>query len=527
MLNLGKGRVLGCILTSVVLATGCSSGTNTGNVGNKTLIVDTTFAVSSMDPTLPGAGGGQTAHQLLLPVYETLVHQDAAHSPYLAQSYVASPDGLSVTFKLRHDVHFSDGTPMTSADVVFSIMRARYSTGGEAHTIDNLTATAPDPYTVLVTSSNPDVFITSQLSIDTVGIVNSKVVEANGGVDTPNEGTTDTAEAFLNQHSAGSGPYELVSADYKTQIEMKADPNYWGSKTAPVYTKIIFRNEASAAQLLDVQQGQDTMVLDLSPQQAASVDKSKVNVATAPSLEIFTLMLNVNRAVSTTTSNQMLRQAIRDAIDYKALLALAGSGSVQSPGMVPPGIPGAPGADQAQSRDINTAKTLVANSGVSNPTIVFEFQSDVMYYGLILSDIAQILQSNLKDVGITLNLLPEASAIVRPRWFAGKLQAYLQPLGANANDASGATHEFPGGVVSNWMGWKPGMDPASDAAVAKFNANTDPSQVAAVVLPQQVALVQYAAFIPLFISPYTLAASKSVGGLNIDSLGLIQFSKLT
>lgn len=528
MLKIAKGP-LGASLVGLLLVTvGCSFGTTTSTgPANKTLVVDTSFTFDSTDPA---TGGGTTGFLTESQLYDTLVRPNPTSSakldPLVAQSYVASPDGLSVTFTLRHDIHFSDGTALTSADVVFSLMRLKYMNGVNSTAMTGLTAAAPDPYTVVITAAKPDVFITSKMTFAPTGVLNSKVVQANGGNDATDAAKTDTATAFLSQNSAGSGPYVLVSEDPKVQIVLKSNPNYWGA-TKPVYSKVIIRNEAASAQVLDVQQGQNTIALDLSPQQAATVDTSKVKVISQPSLETLTLMLNANGAVSSATANLQVRQAVRYALDYKALVTLAGLGTVQASGMLPTGIPGSLPATQVTTRDLTKAKSLLAQSGVANPTFSLTYASDVSVVGLSLGDLAQLIQANLKDAGITITLNPTPNAILRPKWFANQLQAHLFPLGGNTLDASGQVKFIANGQVSKWMGWKSGLDPASDALATQILSNADPSQEASLITQEQTATNEFAVFIPIFLSPIEMVASKSIGGLNLNPLGISRFAALT
>ena len=526
-MNMTKSRLVVSLVGFLILSAACSSAGGSTAQTNKTLVVDNSFSITSLDPLV----GGRTLFTVLTAIYEPLVRANelnqAQLDPVLAQSYVASPDGLTLTFNLRHDVHFSDGTPMTSADVVFSLMRLKNMQGATANsTMGGLTATASDPYTVTITSDHPNVFIATMLSTPSAGIYNSKVVIANGGNDSPDAFKTDQASAFLNQHSAGSGPYELVSADFQSQIVLGADPKYWGSKK-PVYSKVILRNEVASAQLLDAQTGQNTIALDLSAQQAATVDKSKANVNTHPSLETYVLMMNANPAVSTTTANLKFRQAVTSAIDYKALVGLAGVGAVQAPGQLAPGIPGALTAAQDVTTDTAKASSLLAQSGVTNPAFVIEYPSDLTVSGLALGDAAQLIQANLKAVGITVTLQPEAEVIWRPRWYAGKIQAIVYPLGGTAVSAVAQAVYFPDGIVGNWEGWHAGMDPATDAAIAQIKANADPSKTATLFAQEQTAANNFAVFIPLFVTPYVAVASKSIGGLHQSSLGIILFWELT
>lgn len=521
MRNFSNAPRVASLLGLAILTAGCSLGTNSAGPANKTLVVNHSFDFYCCDPP---QGLGLAIPQM----YETLVRPDPDGKlvSLLAQSWVASSDGLSVTFKLRHDVHFSDGTPMTSADVVFTLMRVKYLNGVASTAMTGLVASAPDAYTVVVTSTTPNLFITSQMSNAGNGILNSKVVQANGGSDSPDAAKGDSATTFLNQKSAGSGPYVLDSFDANVQIVLKANPNYWGS-TKPAYSKAIIRNEAADTQFLDVQQGQNVLAMDLSPQQAATVDKSKVSVISRPSVHVLTLMLNAKPAVSPATSSLQLRQAVRYAIDYKAIVALGGLGTVQASGMVPIGIPGALPSNQVTSRDLAKAKSLVAQSGVADPTFTHTYASDVSIPGITTGDVAQLIQANLKDAGINLVLDPEANVTLRPKWFGGKLQAFLWPLGPEAFDASSASDTAANGHISKWMGWTTGLDPSSDALASQLLANTDPSKEASLISPEQAATNEFAVFIPLLITPYELVASKSVGGLNLNPLDQVIFVALT
>ncbi|WP_252407713.1 ABC transporter substrate-binding protein, partial [Escherichia coli] len=71
-------------------------------------------AINQQQPTLTLGGK----------IYESLLRYsfDLKPMPGLAQSWEVSPDGLKYTFKLFPNITFHDGKPMTSADVVFSVM---------------------------------------------------------------------------------------------------------------------------------------------------------------------------------------------------------------------------------------------------------------------------------------------------------------------------------------------------------------------------------------------------------------------
>src|SRR5215475_8418271 len=104
----------------LVVAAACGSG-QSGGTSNRTLVVDKSFDLKTADPQREFEfTGGPVDHAL----YDTLLTFKGGDVtkplPSVATSYSASSDAKTYTFPLRKDVKFSDGSPLTSADVVFS-----------------------------------------------------------------------------------------------------------------------------------------------------------------------------------------------------------------------------------------------------------------------------------------------------------------------------------------------------------------------------------------------------------------------
>ena len=102
----------------------------------------------------------------------------------MATGYRASNGAKTYTFTLRKDVHFSDGTPLTSKDVVFSFRRLVNLKGNPSFLLAGITTSRPTGnYTVVLKSKTPNPAIPVIVANTSLGIVNSKVVKANGGTD--------------------------------------------------------------------------------------------------------------------------------------------------------------------------------------------------------------------------------------------------------------------------------------------------------------------------------------------------------
>src|SRR5258708_2939873 len=475
---------------------GCSTGSTSTGQANKTLILETTFSRPGGDPAVVA---GNTGVQMVEQMYQTLLMVDDKDTtkldPYLAESYSVSPDGLSVTFKLRSDVHFSDGTPLTSADAVFSMNRLINIGGSFGSFVVDQTASAVDQYTVKVTSSHPDPSIAADWAIPTSGILNSKVAIANGGSSSKGASTADTLTPFLNQHSAGSGPYVLRSLEPSSLVVLTMSPNYWGTK--PVYTRLEFVNVPSSTQALDVQKNLSTDAFDLSPAQIQGLDTTKVTVRTLHSLEVFLIQLSADPKVSPNSANLNFRQAVRYGIDYQRLLQIAGYGSIQAQGILATGIPGALPANQIVKRDVAKARAHLGQSGLQNPSINLEFATDQTASGVPLADLAQSIQAALKEVGIEVKLVGEPYVTWIARWKDDKMQMMIKPAAGNSFDSSTAFNFAPGGVAGRFMGPQLGVDPTVDAAVEAARTARTEQERAPLMVKEQAAVNEEAFFIPL------------------------------
>jgi peptide/nickel transport system substrate-binding protein len=153
--------------------------------------------------------------------------------PWLAESWTPSADGLSWTLKLRRGVRFSDGSPFTSADVLFSL-KAAYdektgSSIGEALTVDGkpLVATATDDTTVVV--KFPAKFGPGVRLLDNLPVMSHARLEAALAAGTfakAWDATTPAAEM------CGLGPFVLKEYVPGVRLIFERNPHYWRTDAA-------------------------------------------------------------------------------------------------------------------------------------------------------------------------------------------------------------------------------------------------------------------------------------------------------
>ena len=117
----------------------------------------------------------------MFPVYDSLVRLDGKGNivPDLATSWEFSPDGKTITLKLRDGVKFSDGSDLTADVVVRSLRRVKTdpasTLAGQLRSFDAFEA--PDPKTVVLKLNNPDAAALLPLATSTGMIVSAKALD--------------------------------------------------------------------------------------------------------------------------------------------------------------------------------------------------------------------------------------------------------------------------------------------------------------------------------------------------------------
>lgn len=507
---------------SSVAGSGGSAAASATSSG--TLVVDTAFQLKTVDPGRMFEPTGLLIDHAMYATLLTFTGDDVKKPvPDLAESYTASKDGKVYTFKLRKNAVFSDGTPVTSADVVFSLNRVKNVKGNPSFLMDGITVTAPDANTVVLTSATPNPAIPFIVPNSALGILNSKAVKAAGGSDAAGADKSDTAEAALNKKSEGAGPYILDSYSTTTQVKMTANPKYWG--TAGKYQTIIVRNVQANVQKLNVLKGQSQIAVDLSPAQAQGLG-SNVQTISGASPNVFFLFTNNSATVSKVTSNPDFQEAVRYGVDYDSLVTLAGSGAVQANGIIPTMFLGALGAGTGVKRDVARAKAALAKSGLTNPTVKLSYPSDIQVNGLNFGDLAARVQANLKEVGITITLAPASVQTALDTYRGGKEEMGLWEWGPDYPDPGDYLNFLPGQVVGKRANWLAGQSPALEALGTKAAGTIDDATRVTQYTEIQKMMNTAGPIMPLIQPAQILVAANSVKNVKANALWLVDLSEL-
>jgi peptide/nickel transport system substrate-binding protein/oligopeptide transport system substrate-binding protein len=170
--------------------------------------------------------------------------------PQLASSYSLASDGLTWTFHLRPNLKFSDGTPLTSADVAYSINRALLPAtksvvgptylalikdsdklnAGKIPTIIGDSLLTPDPSTLVIIANKKAAYFLDALVYSTSYVVEKSVVEKYGA--------TWTDHLSDNSGQGGDGPFKVQAWTHGTNITFVPNPNYYGPQ--PQVQKLVY-----------------------------------------------------------------------------------------------------------------------------------------------------------------------------------------------------------------------------------------------------------------------------------------------
>ena len=482
-----------------------------------TLVVDTSFVVQTIDPARMFEPTSQIAVKGMYDTLLTFRGGDTTPRPWIARSWRVSADAKTFTFNLRRNVRFSDGTPLTSADVVFSYRRLINLKGSPSFLLAGVRVSAPNAYTVVLRSSKPNPALLRIVPNPSLGIVNSKVVKANGGTDAVGADKTDKAEPYLLANSAGSGPYVLKSYSNKTQIVLDASPSFWGPK--PAFQTVVIRNMPAATQLLNVQRGTNEVALDLSAQQASTLrGKSGLRVVTDASANLFNIDINTDPKISPVAANKDIQTAIRYALDYPSFVKLSGPGAVQAPGMIPTRFLGHLPPSAAVKRSLPKARAAVRRSGIQDPKITLTYPSELTVNGVSFATLAQKTKANLEEVGIEVELVGKPVNAFLETYAAGKhemSQSYWGPDYPDPNDYLVFT---PGGLAANRVNWGAGDDKALAALAKRAERTVNDARRAGLFRTIGRIMNQRAPFYPLFQPAQAIVSS---GNLTNATLGVI------
>jgi peptide/nickel transport system substrate-binding protein len=321
------------------------------------LTIGTTADVVNYNPLV---GNSRTDSWVTDLMYPKLTQMDATGKriPYLATEWSYSEDGRTATAKLRDDMKWSDGKPVTASDVVFSVTAVQKEkfgvVAGLITALDE--AEAVSPTEVRFKLSRPD-----GTFLDNVGFWLPVVPEHVFS-------KAPSVQKFANDKDwVSAGPFKLTKVERGQRYIMDRVDDFGPGK--PTVKQVVFRVFPDVnTEVLALRNGEIDMIGNVLPPATATELKSDaaVKLQEIPSLGWAHLQYNTKRKP---LDDVRVRQALAHAVDYEAIrnIALKGFAKSSNSSVLTPSLP--QWTDQASKEyafDPEQSKKLLAEAGQTN-----------------------------------------------------------------------------------------------------------------------------------------------------------------
>jgi peptide/nickel transport system substrate-binding protein len=432
--------VTGLVTAALLLVTGCTAGPGHSGSGAGPLRVSAITTgpfTRQFNPLLSATGSLQANGYAVLTIYEQLMlenYSTGTLQPWLASSFAWSKDGRSLTLHIRPNVKWSDGTPLTAADVAFTFDLIKKYEALNSQSLPLAGATAPSPDTAVITFDEP---------------AYQQVWWRNPIV--PQHVFAKVADPvkYTNPNPVGSGPYMLSSFSAQV-ISLKKNPYYWQTGKPAVKDVQYLAYDSDSSAIAALQAGEVDWISPAitDPQSVVSRGGSKIGYWSTPQ-NAGVVFLLPNSAVYP-TSDPALRQAISAALDRKAI-SQVGLGGINPPAESPVGLnPGSKGeldliapqykslrygaADPAKARNILTAAGYRAGGNGSfttprgkplNVTLMVPTSSA---FGNMVGA-AQVIVKQLGAAGIKVTIKNESPTAWRDDINTGNYELSMRSIG--------------------------------------------------------------------------------------------------
>ena len=403
MRNLRHRGAIALGLAGVLLGTAaCGGSGDSGDSGDSgssdTLVFGASADPVSLDPAYVSDGESLRAARQ---IYETLVTTEPGGTeivPALATEWEADEAGTAWTFTLRDGVTFHDGTEFNAEAVCFNFDRWYNFTGvqqsasvsyywqtvfsGYAKNEDPALGKslyskceATDANTAVITLTSPSASFLPGLALASFSISSPKALEEFEADKVTGTGEEPRFEgAYGREQAVGTGPYKLESFEPGNRLVLTAFEDYWGDQ--PAIETVIFRPIADGPARRQALEAGEIQGYDLvDPADYEALEGAGYQLLSRPAFNVGYVGINTAKPP---LDNLKIRQAIAHALNRQALVqAQYPEGSEVATQFMPPELFGYADDVTEYPYDLEKAKALIAESGVSNPTIEFWYPTGV------------------------------------------------------------------------------------------------------------------------------------------------------
>ena len=343
-----KASVIAIVLSAMFIVlcfSGCTQQKEeTTEIKNPTMIVR--YDIGDAKTLDPADAYDTGSSEPIFQIYDTLVtykgNDTLTFYPCLATEWSVSDDSLTWTFKLRHNVKFSNGNDFTAEDVKYSFDRVLIMNSPESgvswilsQCMDTNSTTVIDDYTVQIKLTDPYGGFLSLLPFSIGSIVDKDYVEANGGV------IAGTENEWMKSHPMGTGPYMLDHWTRATEIVLNKNPTYWGGWEGKHADKVVIKYaDEAATRILALKNGDADFTYVPYANLNDVMGEKGIVVHPFDSYDIIMCVINTKASNNEYLADGQVRKALSYAFDYESANKNAYNGyASRLAGAIPKGMP--------------------------------------------------------------------------------------------------------------------------------------------------------------------------------------------
>jgi peptide/nickel transport system substrate-binding protein len=527
-------RLFRLVLVLVLVLGACGGddaggGAASGGGAADTVVIGTTDSLqNSFDPAQAYDYFGSEVIQNTAETLVTYEPNATEPSPKLAAAMpTVSPDGLTYSFELRPGVKFHDGTPLDSAAVKFSLLRARDFGAKDAEAAGFLLSgikdiATPSPTTVVITLSAPNVTFLSRLGYSVASIV-SPTAYAGHVLAGTEEGEAVIAK-YKTDTIVGSGPYKLTEYKEKQSADFLANPDYWGDKAKTERIRVRLFDKSSALKIALQNKEVDVAFRTLQPDENAFFkDRTGFKLVEGDGPGIRYVVFNVT---SKPWDNPNLRRALAAAVDREGVVREVFKGSAKAlPSMIPPLFPSSE-PKWTQLYGSGTDKALVdrylAAAGIpAGQKVKVDFWYSPTHYGDTEADVARVLTQGLEATGRF------EVAVSNVEWTeygqkrrAGEIPVFLMGWYPDYLDPDDYLEPFADPNIFDPAKWE---DAKMLDLVHASQRELDPAKRQDILKQAQAHMADQTPYVPVFQIPQFAATTDAVSGVVLDPIQVFRY----
>jgi peptide/nickel transport system substrate-binding protein len=474
-------------------------------------------------PTLdPHASPSAVTFQIIASVTENLLYltPERKLEPWLAEAWEVSPDGTAFTFRLRKEVKFQDGLPLTAEVVKWNfdrIVDPNFKAGGALTALAGYSGCEVlDEYTVKVMFKKPYAPFLTAVASGVLSLVSPKAVKERG-------------ENF-GQRPVGTGAFAVAEYVSKDHVTLVRHPDYnrqppWGEHTGPAYVdKILWKFIPEPGTRVTTVETGETHIINLVPSQdLPRLEKNKqlrIEKVPWPGVPRI-MMLNVQKPP---TDERLVRQAINYGVDKEGLVQtlFKGTGQVAYAPLTM-GMLDDPALRAFYPYDLEKARQLLEQAGWidrdgdgmrERDGKPLEFLVNNIDYGGGPWPEAQMLQAQLHELGIAVKIKSQA----RAPWYEDNYKCLTNGpiMFLRSGDWDGLYSLFHSSVIGSNFNFACYSNPQVDALLEQGRQESNVEQRRQIYMSLEKLLLEEAVAVPLVDEWSVWAVRQTVKGMKFN-----------